>query len=307
MSARNQITHAVFAAAVAVAAATSSASAEGIDLKGSLGQAGFTHYVAPVSNPLFNETPYITTEARPMWIHQEIPGHIRVSGGRVPLGGNIEVLAVQLRIAITDRLGFIATKDGWADIDFHKTLHDENGAANLAFGFKYAVLAMPESNSLVTVGIEYEAPSGGIKTDHIRLQGQGDGMLDLFVAGARTFGPVGLEANLGTQIAMDPDKDVTFLHYSLHADYDVMERVFPLLELNGYTPLNDAKRTDLGVNGMDLVDMGSSNSETIVTIAPGVRVRLVDNVDFGTAFEVPITSDQDLMEWRFTTDLVIHL
>jgi len=315
MQVHQQLRLAFLAAAVAGAMVPASAPALEFDLKGSLGEAGFTHYVSPITNPLFNETPYITTEVRPMWLHQDIPNHIRVHGlGRLSLGGDIDVLAVQIRVAITDRLGFIATKDGWADIDFENTLHDDDGAANLAFGFKYAVLAEAESNSLLTVGIKYEAPTGGLKT-HIngvpstgtRLQGQGDGLLDLFVSGARTFGPVGLEANLGTQIAMDGGKDASFLHFSLHADYDVMERVFPLIELNGYTPIDDGNRTSLGVNGMDLVNMGSSNSETIVTIAPGVRVRLIDNVDFGTAFEIPITSDEDLMNWRFTTDFVIHM
>jgi hypothetical protein len=289
-------------AVIAMAAALpATATAETFDLEGSLGEAGFTHYVAPVSNPIFNETPYITTELRPMWMHQEIPGSFATGGG------DIDVLAVQIRVAITDRLGFIATKDGWADVDFDAALQSEDGAVNLAFGFKYAVIAQAETNTLLTVGVEYEAPSGDIKSSGIRMQGQGDGLLDLFVAGARTFGPLGLQANLGTQIAMDGDDDMSFAHYSLHADYEVLGRVYPLLEINGFTPIDDGNRTAVGANGMDLVNLGSGNSSTVVTFAPGVRVRLHDHADFGFAYEVPMTDDEDLMNWRVTTDFVVHL
>jgi hypothetical protein len=290
------VTLAVTATALPIAAA-----AQTLDLKGSLGEAGFTHYVSPVSSPIFNETPYITTEIRPMWIHQEIPGSFATGGG------DIDGLAAQIRVAITDRLGFIATKDGWADVDFDGVLQSEDGALNLAFGLKYAVVAQAETNTLVTVGIKYEAPAGDIKSSGIRLQGQGDGLMDLFVAGARSFGPLGLEANLGTQIAMDGDDDMSFAHYSLHADYEVLGRVYPLLEVNGWTPIDDGNRTNVGANGLDLVNLGSGNASTVVTFAPGVRVRLHDHADFGFAYEVPMTDDQDLMNWRVTTDFVVHL
>jgi hypothetical protein len=43
-----------------------------LNFKGSLGENGFKHYVPPVSNPLFNETPFITTEVRPIWLHNDI-------------------------------------------------------------------------------------------------------------------------------------------------------------------------------------------------------------------------------------------
>lgn len=285
----------------AVAAFAIPASASALDLAGSLGEAGLKHYVSPVSSPLFNETPYITTEARPMWVHQNIPSQFASDGG------DIDVLAVQLRVAITDRIGFIATKDGWADIDFDKNVTDENGAVNLAFGFKFAAISDAETNTLLTLGIKYEAPSGDIKTNNIKMQGQGDGLIDLFVSGARTFDRVGVEASLGTQIAMDADKDMSFMHYSLHVDYDVMERVFPLIEFNGYTPIQDGNRTAFAANGMDLVNLGCRNPNTIITFAPGVRVRLTDNVDYGFAFEMPLTDEEDLMDWRVTNDFVIHM
>lgn len=307
-SSSSVLSAAALAAFLCGALTPASSQALDVDFKGSLGEAGFTHYVSPVSSPLFNETPYITTEARPMWLHQNIPSRF------ISSGGDIDVVAVQLRVAITDRLGFIATKDGWADIDFDAVLESESGAANLAFGLKYAVVAQAETNTLLTVGFKYEAPSGNIRTQingvpntGISAQGHGDGLIDLFVTGARTFGPVGLQASLGTQLALDTGADVSFLHYSAHADYDVLGRFFPLLEINGYTPIDDGGRTSVGANGLDLVNLGSTNSSTVVTIAPGFRVRLAEFVDFGAAYEVPMTDDKDLMDWRVTTDFVFHL
>jgi hypothetical protein len=141
----------------------------------------------------------------------------------------------------------------------------------------------------------------------VRLQGHGGGFFDVFVAAARTVGPVGLEANLGTQLAVEPDHDASFVHYALHADYDVMGRFFPLVELNGYSPLDDATRTRLGVNGMDLVGMGSINADTVITVAPGFRARITDHVDAGFAYELPITQEEDLLDWRVTTDVLVHL
>src|SRR3546814_19528689 len=57
------------------------------------------------------------------------------------------------------RLGFIATKDGYADAHFDEALDDEDGFSNIAFGFKYAILSDPESESLLTAGLRYEIRS----------------------------------------------------------------------------------------------------------------------------------------------------
>ncbi len=43
------------------------------DLKGSLGEGEHKHYVPPVSNPILNETPFITTEGQPFYIYHSFP------------------------------------------------------------------------------------------------------------------------------------------------------------------------------------------------------------------------------------------
>jgi len=66
----------LFVAAIAAihsAAADETGNFLGLDLNGSLGDGRHSRYVPPVTNPVFNETPYITTEARAFYFHHEIP------------------------------------------------------------------------------------------------------------------------------------------------------------------------------------------------------------------------------------------
>ena len=107
---------AVLIAAVSVSPAVSEEFK--FDFKGSLGPGRHTRYVPPLANPLLNETPYITTEARPLILYNDIPDSFLTGGGTIVIG------AVEVRIALTERLGFIASKDGYADLDFDAVLPD---------------------------------------------------------------------------------------------------------------------------------------------------------------------------------------
>src|SRR3546814_3477004 len=92
------------------------------------------------------------------------------------------------------------------------------------------------------LGLRYEIPINDLETGGIELQGDGDGFLNPFVTGATTFGDLGLQASLGANIALDGDADTSILHYSLHADYEVLPGLFPLIEMNGFTPIDHANR-----------------------------------------------------------------
>ncbi len=165
---------------------TQPAQAFDFDFHGSLGEGKHQRYVPPLSNPIFNETPYITTEARPIFIHHNVPDSFVTGGGQVNL------FALELRVALTERLGFIATKDGYADVQFDSVLPDTDGFLNISFGFKYALISDPKNDRILTVGVEYEAPTGSLSTAGIQLQGSGDGLIDLFVTGAQGFGKLGV-------------------------------------------------------------------------------------------------------------------
>ncbi len=332
----------VGAATVLVAPAPAMA----LNFEGSLAEGRHERYVSPMTNPVYNESPYITTEARLFHMYQSIPkdfvtaiaddGSVSVP---VTNGGDIHLVALQLRFALTDRLAIIATKDGYAVVDFDKGdteedgdvyLVDDRGFANLAAGLKFALLDDPSTDTIVSLGVRYEAPSGG-HTTHVQVdgtnvvdistQGQGDGFIDTFVTGATVVNGFGLQGSIGVNAALDGGRNSSMLHYSAHADYEVLPGLFPLIEVNGFTTFNDGNELnddlkDLrplfpggvdGVEGVDLVNFGMYDTGTVVTIGGGFRYLIGDHVAIGVAGEGAVTDREDMLEWRITSDLIVHL
>jgi hypothetical protein len=290
----------------------------GLDLDGSIGE-GEHKYIPAISNPLFNETPYITTEIRPIYLHQKMP-----SNQAGLFGGSINLIAAEIRVALTDNLGIIATKDGYAWIDFDNTTNtvtdDPEGLANISLGVKYAFHNNVETGSIVTAGLEYEPPSGMISInttlahplDNVDLQESGDGFINFFLTGAKRYERWGFQASAGANVAIDNDHDSSMFHYTLHADYALTDSVYPMVSLNGFTIYDEANRPGMttaavaGFDGVDLVNMGCSiDCGTVLTAAGGVRFLATDNVQIGLGLEKSIAR-QDLLDWRSYMDLVIH-
>ena len=278
--------------------------------KGSLGEGEHRHYVPPVSNPFLNETPFITTEVRLVYIHNDIPGNVLANtpfAPGTPGGGLIDAYAIQLRVALTNRLGLIFNKNGVMDFK-HKAanLLSDRGLANLSLGVKYALISDPQQGQLVTAGITYEIPSGTLKADSFRLQGDGFGYLNLFVTAARSHENLGVQAMIGTKIALDQERSTSWFNYALHMDYEILPDFFPLVELNGFTPINDPRQNALAVSGLDLFDIGGADPQPVVTFAAGSRYKFYNRIIAGLVYEVPLTSDKDIIDWRVTADLVIY-
>lgn len=295
------------AAIMALASASAPADADEIfdlEFRGSLGEGGFDRYVPPLTNPLFNETPFITTEAKPIYIYHDIPD------GFVTGGGNINVAALQLRLALTDRLGFIATSDGYSNIDFNAVLPDDDGPNDVAFGLKYAVLSDPEGGTIATAGLKYTAPAGNLDTAGIALSGVGNGFIDVFASGAQIFGPMQIQGSAGFQVALSSE-NWSFFHASAHIDYEVLDDLYPFVEANLFAPIDGGDRITAGplvnLTGAEIADIGASDPRTYLTLAGGLRYRLLDNAIFGTGIEVNTMNRQDtVFGWRVTSDITIH-
>ncbi len=268
--------------------------------------AGERRYVAPITASVVNETPQITTEIRPIYMYNWIPGDF-VTGG-----GYISMVAVQLRAAVTERLGFIATKDGYADIHFDGVLPDESGWANIAAGLKYALINDTNEHRYLTLGGRYEAPTGDLETAGIDLQGSGDGLVDLFVSGSRMLGDrTGVQGSAGLNLALDADHDSSFFHGSLHLDHEVVKGLYGVIETNVITTVDEGSRTDSSAvgsfEGFDLVNFGSTRSSTVATLGVGARLTLFDRLHLGAAYEFPITARDDIIDQRVTVDVIIEL
>lgn len=250
--------------------------------------------ISPVSLPTLNEDPRIDTELRPMFMYTSIANSF-VTGG-----GHYEVVAVQARAALTDRIGFIATKDGYIWLRPDEVVEPNSGWANIAFGFKGALWKDEETASIFTVGFRYEAPWGNQDV----LQGKGDGLLNPFLSAAKGFDDLHLQLYTGPRIAID-GADSSFYDLALHVDYR-FGNLYPLAEFNWVYVLDGGRRLPIDQEGFDLVDLGSidAGGGSVWTTALGLRYRVFDDLDIGVVGEFPLSSDSDIFGWRVTTDVI---
>ncbi|MEL6793794.1 MAG: transporter, partial [Pseudomonadota bacterium] len=271
-------------------------------LVGSLGEGGFSRYVPPVTNPVFNETPLITTEIRPIYIHQNIPDDFLTGGG------NVDIVAAQIRVAVTDRFGLLATTDGFADVDFdNNALPDSDGFADLAIGAKYALHYDPAAGEVFTLGARYTLPSGDITVGALELSGNGAGYIHAFASAMKIAGPWQFQGSLGIEQGLSSEL-TSFFHASAHISYELFDGFYPLVEANVFLPYDGGDQIPgSSLTGFEVADLGSSDPEDTVTVAGGFRWRLHDNAIMGAAFEYNLNeSANSLFEWRSMFDVAIH-
>ncbi len=117
----------------------------------------FDDFISPMLDPVFFEDPRNLTELRPIYINQWVPD---VIGSDVPAGGSFAVYAAQFRIALTERLSLIATKDGYIVDDTEGALDTllDDGFADVSAGLKYNLLRDPVAGRLLSLGTTYEIP-----------------------------------------------------------------------------------------------------------------------------------------------------
>lgn len=280
----------------------------GLNLSGSFGESGFdrNRYVPPITMFTLNETPFITSEVRPIYVYHQIPD------GFITDGGTVNAVAVQARLAVNERLGIIATTDGWADIDFESVLPDTDGFLDIAAGAKYAIISDPAAGQIVTAGLRYTASIGNVDTAGIDLTGSHAGFIDGFVTGARTYDTgLQLQGSLGLNWGIS-DRSWSFFHLHGHANYEIVDNFFPLVEANLILPVDGGDRIPgAQLTGADVFDIGASDPVSIMTLAIGARYRFAPNVIFGAAVEgnvLDIGDDtaESVYGWRITTDLTVH-
>ena len=253
--------------------------------------------IAPVTNPIFFEDAVIRSEVRPIYMHHNIDNDF------ITRGGDVDVYALQLRYAVTNRLAIIATKDGYIDLETGAG-SGSDGWADVSAGLKYALIDNQESQFILTPGFTFEIPVG----DSEVFQGNGDGKFDVFVSAQKGFNDFHIQGNTGVILPLDGDANSTVLHYSLMADYYVSRYFIPFVTLNGFTVLDEGNTLPIDTEGFDLINFGSSasNGATQIALGVGFRTRLADNLDFGIAYEKAVGSDRGLYDDRITADLTFR-
>ena len=262
--------------------------------------------ISPVANPLFFEDPKVTSEVRPVYMYHSLPNTFYFSGGHVPLGGQVQVTALQLRYALTDRLGLIATKDGYIQFQPKHTLGHGYGWADLAAGLKYELIQDEKNQFILTPGFTITVPTGGRDV----YQGNGSGVWNLFASAEKGFDQLHFTGNAGFNIPNNFGDNTAQMHYSLQADYYVCQYFIPFVVGNGYTILSNGNRNllpvPLNTEGYDLINFGSKDASgtTQFSVGGGARSRLVKNVDVGVSYEVGVGNSIGIFQSRVTADLI---
>jgi hypothetical protein len=280
----------------------------------------FEGFEKPMVQPFLFEDPFITTNAVPYFVWLDFPEQSVFDGGAR------YVAALQLRVALTDRVALIATKDGYVwDRNGNPLLEDSQGFMNLAAGVKVALWQDREAGRIVSGVLRIEVPSGSSD----QYQGHGGGIAFPSLAGAFRSGPIRWVGDFGAQIPFNTRTQSTSLFYHLYAGLDITPLFQPFVQISGISWIDsgdgslpirlkhggsldlDTVQGALGTGrfeGADVINLGSRGVDglDLITAAAGVHVPLGEYVTLSIAYERPITEPKGIFQQRITSALVIE-
>jgi len=279
----------------------------------------FDSAIRPITAPTVVDLAVPRTQVHAIYMHQNLPSQVNVAGlpvDTVPLGGDFNLYALQFEIKMDQRTSIVATKDGYIDFNPDSTLTHDEGFANLGLGIKRALIYQPENKYILSGIATVEFPIGESEV----WQGEGDGALNLNLAGLKLYDRLQISSNLGLHIPFDDSQSLTG-SVSLHASYEVHPLFIPLIELNWYHVFDEGDGTSSFTNqggtlvptvaqfeGGDLINLGAANAEdnpNAVTLGLGFRSRISPCATLGVGYEFPLTKDENgLLDDRLTIDLV---
>jgi len=263
----------------------------------------YDDFISPITNPMYFEDPRTLTEVRFIYMNHRIPLVANTSAGAVPLGGDgVQVYSLQARVAVTDRLSIIATKDGMVISD--SVLLDD-GYTDVAAGVKYNLYKDPCLQRLLSAGLTYEIPIGA----HRALQGGGEGEFNVFLSGGtELWGGHWLSA-AGYRFPAS-DEESSMFYWSNHFDKELGNSgIYGLVEFNWFNWVKSGTNPALNeIEGFDLINLGSTGvaGNDIVTAAVGAKYKPNGHTELGVAWEFPLTDRRDIMENRLTADIILR-
>jgi hypothetical protein len=278
----------------------------------------------PIVMPFLFEDPFINTEVSAHFIYHEFPRQ-SIFGD-----GHLYTLAVQARVAITDRLAFIATKDGIAwnrpetDLGGVNILPNTTGFWNISGGFKYALFQDKDERYIVTPSIRFEVPTGS----HDTFQGRGYGLFIPGISGAWGYDKFSFIGDMGAQIAMG-DRQSDSLFWQFYGAYNLAKRFIPFVQLSGIVWLDGGDgefqvrlkgggRVDIDTaqaltgtgdfEGADVANIGTKSvaGKTLWTAAVGAHIPLTNHLTFSAAYERPISTHRGIFKNRMTSNLTLE-
>lgn len=245
--------------------------------------------VHPVTSPYFHEDSFITTDLRPWFVYHNFPKSNAIGGGEG------YVYALEARVAITDRLQFIANKDGY--VELNTGVNDNSGWNDVAAGLKYAVIQDWKNDFHVAVGIGYQFAVGDQSVFQNTQEARG------WVSINKGFGKLhlGVVCNYNVLTGnQGPLGGSDYFVVNAHADYWICNWFSPIIEANGYFVANQRNEV-VPFSGADIANFGGGDD--LVTGAVGFEVRPMTNLAVRAAYETDLTTDADSIfgfRWTFS-------
>jgi len=262
------------------------------------GLSGFEDFAHPVSSPIYNHDPFIDTRLNVLYVWHKFPDGCDIKGG------DLQVWALQLYVALTERLQLTATCDGYSRLRA-RALQPDEGWNDLMAGLKYNLLADVDRQFLLSTGLSWRLSNGHARTLH-----GGVDELNPYVTAAKGFGKCHVIGTVGGRLAMDHNMGNHILYESLHIDYELFENFYPLIEFNGLQYLRNADRLPLGVGGLDYANIGSNDVRGNSTFwgEVGFRWKVVDHLELGATYGFPMMDpDNDIFDHRVTVSVIVGL
>lgn len=258
----------------------------------------FDGFTGPFSNLVQFKDPRSLTEARFDFLQNWAGAGTPVIGA-----GSAQVYALQLRLALTDRLQIFADKDGIVRLSPAKSA-SITGLANIAAGVKYAFLRDVENQALGSVVLQYEAPTGYANI----FQGQGSGNLGAYLV----FGKEFLEnwhaiVQFGQNAAMN-NQNAGYFMTSAHIDRR-FGRFTPFYEANWfYYNQSGTYLPSLGIEGGGLLNLGAGNIMGLnyLTNCIGFKYDLTKWAELGVGYEFQVSQPQMLFNNMLGAQLILR-
>lgn len=275
--------------------------------------------IRPISNLTQFDLPITQTYLHPVYLNHRLPSKVNTTIGGLPMGGDINIYALAFEYAINDKFSIVASKDGYIDFNPDSTFKSESGFADVTGGIKWAFYQNEAKDFAVAAKLLIDLPLG----DDDVFQGNGKGSLFPSINFTKMYDKIQVSGVGGFSIPLDSDEESALFFHSWHVSYALTNAVRPLIELTHYRVINEGSgNSNFAVQaggavpavakfeGGDLINLGAGNAEDsrdFLTIAVGARFRMTENIDFGVAYEIPLTDDEEsLTESRTTIDMIYH-
>jgi len=259
----------------------------------------FNGFVSPATNVLLFEDPRTLSEVRLHFVNQQLG-----SNAVTPAGGNAQLVAGQIRAAITDRLSFIAMSDGYLWIN-PKGGANASGMNNWSAGLKYNIVRNPARQFVWSAAATVYIPVN--KPDVFMFP---TSQLHFFTTAGKKleFMPLNSHILTGGGIRVPTAAGYnTMMWTSVQFDAEVIHHIYGIFGFNSFYYLNNGSNLPgVGFGGADLFNLGSAASgQTQAYLSVGTRYKPGRN-EYGVAFEFPVTSQQGIQQNRLYVDACLR-